>query len=288
MGMFDRFRGQAHGDDPQQFDPAEDNDTRQMDQEAAGEQYEASEAPEQEPHTEEQERIDWKARAIEYQTRLELAQQQQQQYQQQQVEQEPDEVQVLEQRLQEARQNMPQIDPNDPQSFWKREQAKEEVDRLKDSLFEARQRRMEYSTMEQQSGFVVQSYKSQFQGSETFRAVEQRFDQLVSQLAPHLRQNPAMLDMVRKNVEYDYIQQQRGGKPVPPRAPGGEYNNQRPPKSKAVQFKSEQDQQVAEFYGMSPEEFYDPKNTEHHEVTNGNGVLVYDLPKPTGRRRYRG
>lgn len=283
MGMFDRFARQqepeVEADDTQQVDQA--NSTPQEEEQ----QYEAQE-PQQTP--EEQERVDWKARAVEAQTRLEMMQQQQQQFQQQQMPQEPDEVQTLEQQIEEARQNMPQINPDDPQSFWQREQAKEKIEGLREQLYDARERRMQYSTMEQQSGFVVQNYKAQYQGSQTFQAVEQRFDDLVSKIAPHLRQNPAMLDMIRKNVEYDYLQQNQGGKAVPPRAPGGEYNNQRQPQQKGVKFKNAQDAEVAGFYGMGPEEFYDPRNTSHPEVTNGNGVLVYDLPKNSGRRRFRG
>lgn len=233
-----------------------------------------------------EERVDWKAQAIQAQTRLEMLEQmrQQQQAQQQQAPQ-VDEVTRIRQQIQEKRQSMPELDDKNPQTFWERERIKEEVDQLQEQLVEARIRTQERMLAEQHTMGVVQQYKTRFANSQRFQAIQQQFDNAVSQLEPHLRGNQTMLDMIRKNLEYDVMAKQGSQPKAPPAAPGQAYNplaNSRP--QRGVQWKNAEDQEVGEYYisrGIinSPEEFYDPRFNENSPTANNNGVAIYDIPQ---------
>jgi len=250
-------------------------------------QAQVDEANYQAEQAEGEERVDWKARAIQAQTRLEMLQQMQQQQYQQQPEPEPqvDEVTQLRQQIQEKRQAMPQLDDQNPQSFWDRERAKEEIDQLQEQLVEARIRSQERMLAEQQTYGVVANYKARFANSQRFKQVESMFDNAVSQLEPHLRGNQVMLDMIRKNLEYDVMSRQNNQPKSPPSAPGQAYNPQAAsrPRQKGVQWRNAEDQAVGEYYisrGIinSPEEFYDPQFNENSPSANNNGVAIYDVP----------
>lgn len=261
----------------------EDLDAAQAEAEAAQQQAEQATGDE---------RVDWKARAIEAQTRLEMMQQQAQQHQQPQ-EQQVDEVTYLQQQIQEKRASMPALDDKNPQTFWDRERVKDEIDGLQDQLVEARMRQQERFIMEQRVGGVVQQYKAQQQNNPYFRQVEQQFDQMVSRLEPHLKGNVTMLDMIRKNLEHDQLMKQQNQRKAPPQPPSGAFQPQAgaKPNQGKVQWRSEEDRRVGEYYVQrgiisGPEEFYDQRYNEKSESANNNGVAIYDVPAgPRGWRR---
>lgn len=236
-------------------------------------------------------RTDWKARAIEAQTRLEMMQQQQQQ-QAPQPEPQVDEVTQIRQQIQDTRASMPQLDDQNPQTFWERERVKEQLDNLQEQLVDARMRQQERLLMDQQTMGVVQSYKQQYANNPRFQQIESKFDQAVSQLEPHLRGNNVMLDMIRKNLEYDVMARQGNQPKRPPSAPDGAYQPQaRASRNQGkVQWRNAEDQAVGEYYisrGIinSPEEFYDPQFNENSPTANNNGVAIYDVPN--GKKGWR-
>ena len=256
----------------------QDIDNAQAAVEAAQEQAEQSTG---------EERVDWKARAIEAQTRLQMLQDMQYQQQRQaQATPQVDEVTRIRNEIQEKRASMPQLDDQNPQTFWDRERIKEEVDQLQEQLVEARIRTQERALAEQHTMGVVQQYKSRFANSQRFQAIQQQFDNAVSQLEPHLRGNQTMLDMIRKNLEYDVMAKQGSQPKAPPAAPSQGYNSGavgRQPQ-RAVQWRNAEDQAVGEYYmsrGIinSPEEFYDPRFNENSPTANNNGVAIYDIPE---------
>ena len=256
----------------------QDIDNAQAAVEAAQEQAEQSTG---------EERVDWKARAIEAQTRLEMMRDMQYQQQQQtQATPQVDEVTRIRNEIQEKRASMPQLDDQNPQTFWDRERIKEEVDQLQEQLVEARIRTQERALAEQHTMGVVQQYKSRFANSQRFQAIQQQFDNAVSQLEPHLRGNQTMLDMIRKNLEYDVMAKQGSQPKAPPAAPSQGYNSGavgRQPQ-RGVQWRNAEDQAVGEYYmsrGIinSPEEFYDPRFNENSPTANNNGVAIYDIPE---------
>lgn len=269
----------------QETDVPEDQDNLIGEQDLEQAQAEAEEAQQQAEEATGEERVDWKARAIQAQTRLEMMQQQAQQPQQQ-YEQQPDPVQTLQQQIQEKRQSMPALDDKNPQTFWDRERIKDEVSGLQEQLMEARLRQQEQYIAEQRVGSVVQQYKAQQQQNPYFRQVEPQFDQMVARLEPHLKGNTTMLDMIRKNLEHDQLMKQQNGKKAPPQPPTGAYAPQaqsKPNRGKA-QWRSDEDRQIGEYYVQrgiisGPEEFYDPKYNERSESANKNGVAIYDVPK---------
>lgn len=240
-------------------------------------------------------RVDWKAKAIEAQTRLQMLEQQKQAAaQQQQVPQQPqrDEVQELREQIEAKKAEMPALDDKNPQTFWQRERAKEEISGLQEKLYDARLRQQENYLLEQQVGTVVNSYKARHAQRPEFKAVEQQFNAAVQNLQPHLRGNETMLEMIRKNLEYDYMQQNRNQRKAPPQAPGSAYTPQAQanPNQGRVKWKSAEDQRVGEYYMQrgiisGPEEFYDPKYNERTEDANNNGVPIYDIP--SGKRGWR-
>ena len=256
----------------------QDIDNAQAEVDAAQEQVEQASGDE---------RVDWKAQAIQAQTRLEMLEEmRQQQYAQQPAAPQVDEVTQLRQQIQEKRQSMPELDDKNPQTFWERERIKEEVDQLQEQLVEARIRTQERALAEQHTSTVVQQYKTRFANSARFRAIETQFNNAVSQLEPHLRGNQTMLDMIRKNLEYDVMAKQGSQPKAPPAAPSQGYNSGavgRQPQ-RGVQWRNAEDQAVGEYYmsrGIinSPEEFYDPRFNENSPTANNNGVAIYDIPQ---------
>lgn len=233
-------------------------------------------------------RVDWKARAIEAQTRLEMMQQQQTPTEANGY---VDELKVLQEQIQEKQASMPQLDDKNPQSFWDRERAKEEIEGLKDQLVEARMRRQERYLAEQQVGTVVQSYKARHQSNPYFQQVQDRFDQMVSRLEPHLRGNEAMLEMVRRNLEYEVIVKNQNQGRVPPTAPNNAYTPQQGQRTSGkVAWKSEADRAVGEMYMQrgiisGPEEYYSQQLNQNSPQANNNGVAIYDVP--VGKRGWR-
>lgn len=236
-----------------------------------------------------EERVDWKSRAIEASTRLEMLERMREE--QTQPEQQVDEVTKLRQAIQEKRAGMPALDDKNPQTFWEREKIKEDIDRLNDELTEARLRKQEERLAEQQTTGAVGQYKQRHAGSAAFKAVEKQFDQMVGQLQPHLRGNQTMLEMIRKNLEYDHLQNQGNQRKPPPRAPDGAHNTPSPkPRSGSPTWRNEDDRKVGEYYmerGIisGPEEYYDPRFNELSASANNNGVAIYDVP--TSRRGWR-
>jgi len=236
--------------------------------------------------------VDWKAKAIEAETRLEMLERMRQEQLQQAQPEQLDEVAQLRVSIEEKRKSMPQLDDKNPQSFWERERVKEEIDTLQERLVEARMRQQERLLVNQQVGTVVQQYKMQHANRPTFRAVEARFDQMVSQLEPHLKGNQMMLEMIRKNLEYDEMSKGANQPKVPPSAPNGAYQPQAGQRANQgkVTWRSDEDRAVGEFYiqrGIikGPEDFYDPKFNERSPSANNNGTAIYDVP--SGKRGWR-
>lgn len=257
-------------------------------EEAQEEQAEAREAGTQEDRT------DWKARAIEAQTRLEMLQRMREEQTQQQPQQQVDEVTQLRQQIEAKRAELPTREQmnKDPNLFWQREQMVDEINMLQERLMDTRLKQQERLLAEQHVSGAVNQYKARFANRQSFKAVEQQFDQMVSQLEPHLRGNTVMLDMIRSKLELDHMDRSKGQK-TPPRAPGGDYQPQVQARSNQgkVTWRSDEDRRVGEYY-MSrgiisgPEEFYDPKFNERSPSANNNGVAIYDVPNtPRGWRR---
>lgn len=258
-------------------------------EEAPQEQVEAQEPQE--------DRTDWKARAIEAQTRLEMLQRmREEQSHQQPAEQQVDEVTRLRQEIEAKRAELPTREAmnKDPNLFWQREQMVDEINALQERMVDARLKQQERLLAEQHVSTAVGQYKARFANRQSFKAVEQQFDQMVSQLEPHLRGNAVMLDMIRSKLELDYMDRSKNQK-APPRAPGGDYQPQAQAQARSNQGKvtwhSDADRQVGEYYmarGIisGPEEFYDPRFSERSASANKNGTAIYDVPdKPRGWRR---
>jgi hypothetical protein len=234
-----------------------------------------------------EERVDWKAEAIRAQAKLEVLQQQAPAASQPAQAAPPSESEQLARQVEELRSNMPQLDPKNPDSFWEREKHKEKLDELRHQLAEVRERErrqalvnFEYQTRSQS---VVNDVKQKFSGRPAFQKVERQFDQMVNQLAPHVRADPNALTVMMKTLLFDAGD--TGGAKAPPSAPSGAYAPGRsgPQKAGKVQFRSEQEAQIAAYYGMTAEEYYDPKYNEPGPGTEGNGVSIY--PYPIGGRR---
>lgn len=234
---------------------------------------------------------DWKTEAIQAQTRLEMLER----MRTEQVVQEPqvDEITRIRQEIQEVRAGIPALDDKNPQTFWDREKAKDRLDELNEKLMETRLKQQERMLAEQSVGGVVQSFKQQHANNARFKSVEQKFDQAVRGLEPHLRGNTTMLDFIRKNLEYDEMTRQSNNPKAPPSAPNAAYQPQAnaPQNRGKVAWKNAADREVGEYYvarGIiaGPEEFYDPKFNENSESANKNGVAIYDVPnKARGWRR---
>jgi hypothetical protein len=235
---------------------------------------------------------DWKARAIAAQTRLEMIEQVRNQAMQQAAPQQVDEVTRLRQEIDAKRSEMPELNDKDPQTFWERERVKDQLDALQERLVEARIKQQERMLVGQQVNASVQQYKAQQASRAAFKAIEPQFDQLVERLEPHLKGNRTMLEMIRKNLEYDQMTKGKGPK-APTSAPTGAYQ----PQARAsgarskVNWQNNADREIGEYYiqrGIisGPEEYYDPKFNDRSAQANNNGVAIYDVPnKPRGWRR---
>jgi hypothetical protein len=239
------------------------------------------------PQQENQDRVDWKAEAIRAQTRLEsMREMQQSNTQTQQAATTVSETQQLEQQIQEMRSKLPPIDPTNPNAFWEREQQKERLDDLRFQLSEARERErrnaMMSFTYQQQAQTLVQKVKQQFSGRPAFAKVERTFDEMVNRLAPNVRADPNALMVMMKTLLFDAGD--GGGPKQPPSAPNAGYSPARAGgqrRGQQVEFRSQEEAEVASYYGMTAEEYYDPRFNER--APDANGVNIY--PFEIGRRR---
>lgn len=235
-----------------------------------------------------QQEVDWKAEAIRAQARLE-AMQEFSQSRQPQSEPAPQQSESdrLAAEVERMRQEIPALDPKNPDSFWEREKHKERLDDMRHQLAEARERERRQALMNVQyqtrAQSVVSDVKQKFSKRAAFQKVERQFDQMVSQLAPHVRADPNALTVMMKTLLFDAGD--TGGAKAPPSAPSGGYAPVRggAQRSGKVQFRSEQEAAVADYYGMTAEEYYDPKFNEPGPHTEGNGVSIY--PYKIGGRR---
>lgn len=228
------------------------------------------------------EKVDWKAAAIRAQTELEIARRQPDQGRPA-AEPQQSETDKLAQKVEQLRSTMPVVDQTKPQTWWEREQHKEQLDIAREQLSEARERdrqrtlqNMQYQTQSQK---VVQDVKGQFRSRAAFAQVEQKFDQMVSQLRPEVQANPQTLTVMMKNLLFDAGE--TGGPQAPPK-PGGAYGSRGPGaqpakggKNAPVEFKSDIEAEIATHYGMSAEEYYSAKYNERGPETSGNGVSIY-------------
>lgn len=236
---------------------------------------------------------DWKAKAIAAETRLEMIERMRAEAAQQAAPRQMDEITQLRQAIEAKRSEMPQLDDKNPQTFWDRERAKDEIDNLQERLVEARMRQQERALVSQQVNASVIQYKAQQANRSAFKAVEAQFDELVGRLEPHLKGNRTMLDMIRKNLEYDQMTKGKGAPRPPATAPTGAYQ----PQARAagnrgkVNWRNEADREIGEYYiqrGIisGPEEYYDPRFNDRSPQANNNGVAIYEVPnKPRGWRK---
>lgn len=237
--------------------------------------------------SQEQERVDWKAEAIRAQARLDTMREMQQQNNTQTSPKQTtaSESEVLEQQIQDLRSKLPPIDPSNPNAFWEREQQKEKLDDLRFQLSEARERERRQAMMsftyQQQSQSMVQKIKQQFASRPAFARVERTFDDMVGRLAPNVRADPNALTVMMKTLLYDAGDV--GGPKPPPQAPSSGYNNRvsNQRRGSKVEFQSQEEAEVAAYYGMTAEEYYDPRFNER--APDANGVNIY--PFQIGRRR---
>jgi hypothetical protein len=236
-----------------------------------------------------QQEVDWKAEAIRAQARLEAMQEfsQPRQSSPQQPAAEPSESERLASDVERMRQEIPALDPKNPDSFWEREKHKERLDDMRHQLAEARERERRQALMNVQyqtrAQSVVSDVKQKFSKRPAFQKIERQFDQMVNQLAPHVRADPNALTVMMKTLLFDAGD--TGGAKAPPSAPSNGYAPVRggAQRSGKVQFRSEQEAAVAEYYGMTAEEYYDPKFNEPGAHTEGNGISIY--PYKIGGRR---
>jgi len=239
--------------------------------------------------TQGQERVDWKAEAIRAQARLDTMREMQRTNS---TPADPkstivSETQQLEQQIQQVRSTLPPIDPSNPNAFWEREKQKEHLDDLRFQLSEARERERRQAMMsftyQQQAQTLVQKVKQQFSGRPAFSRVERVFDDMVNRLAPNVRADPNALTVMMKTLLYDAGD--TGAQKQPPTAPNNGYaparaGGQRRAGSQ-VEFKTQEEAEVAAYYGMTAEEYYDPRFNER--APDANGVNIY--PYQIGRRR---
>lgn len=178
---------------------------------------------------------------------------------------------------------LPPLNPSDPNSFWKRQEAKEALDqarqRLADRRAEAHQAEVRAIQMGQAKERAVAQVKAQFGSRPAFKQVEKQFDQAIQQMRPEAAADPNTLALVLKNLLYDAGD--AGGQAAPPPAPGSAFAGRpagKPGAKAQVQFRSEQEAAVAALYGMSAEDYYADRYNQVGEFTEGNGVNVYGLP----------
>ena len=241
----------------------------------------AAEARVQEKRRQAQEEPDYKTQAAYLRGRLEAQQEGGGQQQRQQ-----DPIAEVEAKIREAEANLPEFNRERPESFFERQAAEAEVQRLREKRMELKIEQQQNQVLETQAYTAVQNYKSQWRSDPVFQQVEQDFDAAVEQLDPAVRRNPAMLDMLRKNFMFDAINNQGSGRKMPPPPPGQAGRTQMEQQQKRrqesqTQWKNELDQRLGQFYGRSPEEFYNEPAME----ANGNGLQIYSIPsRKRGRK----
>jgi myosin heavy subunit len=224
--------------------------------------------------------VDWKTEAIRAQARAEVLQQMQTQSRQSASPPAPrvSESDSLAQEVERLRAEMPALDPQNPNSFWDREKHKERLDETRHKLSEARERERRNAMMavqyQTQSQTVVQNIKGKFSSRPAFQKIERQFDQMVSQLAPHVRADPNALTVMMKTLLFDAGD--TGGAKAPPAPPSSGYapNRAAPKRGGKAQFQTEQEAQVAAYYGMTAEEYYDPRYNENSPEAQGKGVSI--------------
>jgi hypothetical protein len=250
------------------------------------EQLPAQAEGQEDVQAQESERVDWKERAIRLEERMRV-------FEERAAPVPPalrDPVGELERAIAEKEASLPKYEAQRAESFFERETAKEELQKLRHQLVEARLGQQQQYVAEAQSRTVLAEYKSRLAGNPDFRAIEGQFDQMVARLEPGLRSNPAMLEMLRKNLEYDHLRAQanRGAPGKPPAAPNAAYQPQagaQRAKGPMPAWRSEEDRKVGEYYiqrGIisGPEEFYDPRFNDRSPSANNNGTAIYDIPEP--------
>jgi hypothetical protein len=235
-----------------------------------------------------QDRTDWKAEAIRAQAQLEMLRQPAAPAA---APPPPSPVDAVVREIEQLRANMPQLNPSDPNSFWEREQHKEKLDAARERLMEVRDQERRQQLMryeyEQKATTAVANVKQQFRSNPGYSAkAEADFDRMLAQVAPHVRADPNALTVMMKNILFDEMAR-TGNAPRPPAAPGSGYapgrQGQPAARKGPVQFQSEQEAQVAAYYGMTAEQYYDPKYNERSAEAQGNGTSFY--PFPIGGRR---
>ena len=269
------------------------NDQHVEDQEELEELHEDLLTDEQPQAAAEADRTDWKAKAIEAETRLRMMQEQREQHPEPVTQAQRDEVAEIEVQIEEIEAALPEA--KDEKSFWARMQGYEKLNKLNRELSRAVKRSSDTAMANMQSGSVVQQFKTRYSGDPVFKQIEGAWDQWVQQLEPNLRTNMGMLELLRKNLAFDYMQanggrvpQQKRSAPAPS-APSGAFTPQQQAVAKAQKgqpaFKSDAEQRVAEFYGMSAEEYYSPQYNEVGPDTEGNGIQIMDVPAASRRTR---
>lgn len=238
-------------------------------------------------------RTDWKARAIELETRMRM------ENERRQVEQQPqqpvvDDIARINAEIAELESQMP-TETKDEAAFWKRIELQDKLSKKTRELSQAVHQANQNRFTEMASGTAVQQFKARFASDPTFKQIEGQFDQWVQQMEPNLRANPGMLEMLRKNLAYDWMVKNGGRVPAKntprgaPAAPSGahapEQQRQQQAQKSSVKFKSEAEAKVAEFYGMTADEYYGPRYNEVGPDTEGNGIQIMDLPTNTRRAR---
>jgi len=243
-------------------------------------------------------RTDWKAEAIRAQERLRAIEERQQQAQPAQPEPKPDPIAELEAEIARIEAEIPQ-NPKTEQDFWKMVDSQGKLTKLTRQLTAETRKESQQYAANMQSQSVADRFKAQHSGDPVFQQIAPLWEQWVQQLDPSLRSNTGMLEMLRKNLAYDYMQKNGGrvpnqpkkGGPPAPSAPSGaftpEQQRQQAQQKAGVKFKSDREAQVAAFYGMTAEEYYSSAYNDVGPDTEGNGIQIMDMPA-TSRRSRRG
>jgi len=240
-----------------------------------------------------QQREDYKSRAIRAETELQLLKQQNQAAPPpvQQV----DEVAELESEIEKLEGTLTGGAPKDEADFWRRIETQEKLVKLNRQLSRAYKRSADTQIQNVQSGSVIQQYKARYANDPVFQQIMPQWEQMVNGLNPDLRTNPGMLDMLRTHFSYQYMEKNGGRMPqqkkagAVPSAPSGAYAPEQAAQArqqaKGVTFKSDTHAKVASFYGMSADEYYSSRFNEIGPDTEGNGIQIMDLPAASRRTR---
>lgn len=235
-------------------------------------------------------RTDWKAKAIEAEARLRYMQEQAHQ-----PEPEPvvDDVTRIQNEIEELEATL-QEQPTE-KNFWQQQEAQKKYMRLNRKLTAAIDARYQQQLAQQASQSTVQRFKARYANDPEFQQIESRFDQWVAELEPQLQQHEGMLEMVRRTIAYEELKkgnqmQQRPGRRVPS-SPSNDHApnaaaHQRQQKKEA-RFQDDRHARVAEFYGMTADEYYSSRYNDIGPLTEGNGIQIMDVPAGGGRRGNR-